>query len=102
MLNNLMLVGRIVEKPVLEETENGNKTTTITLAVPRSFRNLNGEYDTDFIPVSLFGQVAEATCEYCEKGVLVGIKGRLARLNGNDLQVIAEKATFLPKGKEEE
>lgn len=103
MINNLTLVGRLVERPVLEETENGKKAATITLAVPRNFKNDNGEYETDFIPVSLVGQVAFATCEYTEKGDIIGVRGRLARLSGNELQVIGEKITFLaPKRKEEE
>lgn len=102
MMNNLVLVGRLVDRPVLEETENGKKVTTIVLAVPRSFRNDNGEYETDFVPVSLVEQVADATCEYCEKGDIIGVKGRLARLSGNELQVIAEKVTFLAQKRKEE
>lgn len=58
-MNNLVLVGRLVKRPVLEETENGRKTTTIVLAVSRNFKNDIGEYETDFIPVNLVGQVAE-------------------------------------------
>lgn len=48
MLNQTVLVGRLVSDPELRETENGNKVTNVTLAVPRSFKNINGEYDTDF------------------------------------------------------
>lgn len=48
MLNQTVLVGRLVSDPELRETENGNKVTNVTLAVPRSFKNVNGEYDTDF------------------------------------------------------
>ena len=54
-MNNLVLVGRLVKRPVLEETENGRKTTTIVLAVSRNFKNDIGEYETDFIPVNLVG-----------------------------------------------
>lgn len=96
MLNQIFLVGRLVDNPLLEETENGRKTTTLVLAIPRSFRNDNGEYETDFIPVSLVGQVACSVNEYCKKGDLVGIKGRVARLSNNsEIQIIAEKVTFL-------
>lgn len=102
MTNNLTLIGRLVDRPVLEETENGKKATTITLAVPRNFRNDNGEYETDFVPVSFVGQVADSTCEYCEKGDIIGVRGRLARLSGNELQVIAEKVTFLSSKRKEE
>ena len=101
-MNNLVLVGRLVKRPVLEETENGRKTTTIVLAVSRNFKNDIGEYETDFIPVNL---VAESTVEYCKQGDVIGVKGRLARLSGNDLQVVAEKISFLssrPKDYDEE
>jgi single-strand DNA-binding protein len=96
MINQMILVGRLVDNPLLEETENGKNTATIMLAVPRAFKNDNGEYKTDFIPVSLVGQVASSVNEYCKKGNLVGIRGRVARLsNTSEIQIIAEKATFL-------
>ncbi len=47
MLNQAILVGRIVSDPELVNTDKG-KVSNITLAVPRSFKNSNGEYDTDF------------------------------------------------------
>lgn len=95
MLNNLVLVGRLVERPILEESLSGKKVTTIMLAVHRSYKNEYGEYDTDFIPISLAGSIAETTCEYCRKGDIVGVKGRLERLSYGKLQVIADKITFL-------
>lgn len=49
MLNQTVIVGRIARDPELRETENGKKVTNVTLAVPRSFKNSNGEYETDFI-----------------------------------------------------
>lgn len=88
-------MGRLVKRPVLEETENDRKTTTIVLAVSRNFKNDVGEYETDFIPVNLVGQVAESTVEYCKQGDVIGVKARLARLSGSDLQVVAEKISFL-------
>ena len=48
MLNQVVLVGRLVRDPELKELENGNKLSNITLAVPRSYKNVNGEYETDF------------------------------------------------------
>ena len=74
MLNQTVLVGRLVQDPKIYETENGNKITSITLAVPRSYKNINGEYDTDFIPCVLWKGVAENTAAYCHKGDLLGIK----------------------------
>ena len=73
MLNQAVLVGRIVQEPELKTTASG-KVANITLAVPRSFKNSEGQYDTDFISCVLWKGVAESTVEYCKKGDLVGIK----------------------------
>ncbi len=109
MLNQAVLVGRIVQEPELKDTDRG-KVSNITLAVPRSFKNSNGEYDTDFISCVLWKGVAESTVEYCKKGDLVGIKGRIQTRNvefddqthKQFVEVIAEKVTFLSSKKVED
>ena len=102
MLNQVVIVGRLVKDPELRETESGKKVTHITLAVPRSYKNIDGEYDTDFVDCTLWIGVAENTAEYCHKGDLLGIKGRLQtskyEKDGETrykTEVIAEKVTFL-------
>lgn len=102
MLNQVVMVGRLVEKPIVEENENGRKVSEITLAVPRNYRNADGIYETDFIPVILYRGIAENTAEYCDKGDAIGIKGRLQCLGGNELQVVAEKITCLSTNKNKE
>ena len=102
MLNQVVLVGRLVRNPELGETINGQKTSKITLAVPRSYKNIEGNYETDFINCTLWRGVASNTAEYCKKGDIVGIKGRLevdSYEKDNEKRyitnVIAEKVTFL-------
>ena len=109
MLNQTVLVGRLVNEPELRESENGHKLTYITLAVPRSYKNIDGEYDTDFIPCVLWRGVAENTAEYCHKGDLIGIKGRIQsrKIEEDDIrkeitEIIAEKVTFLSSKKQDE
>ena len=103
MLNQTVLVGRLVRDPEIYETENGTKMTHITLAVPRSYKNIDGEYDTDFIPCTLWRGVAENATAYCHKGDLLGVKGHI-QTRKIDLdeekkreiaEVIAEKVTYL-------
>ena len=101
MLNQVILVGRMVDKPELKILEDGKKSCKIILAVLRSFKNENGEYDTDFIDCQLWSTIAENTIEYVNKGDLIGIKGRLQTENGQ-LLIIAEKVTFLSSKKKEE
>lgn len=89
MLNQVELVGRINK-----EIENN----ILSLAIPRSSKNENGEYETDFIDIYVSGNIAKSTSEYTKKGDIVGIKGRLERMpqiNQKNLMVVAEKVTFL-------
>lgn len=107
MLNQSILVGRIVRDPEVKETESGNKVTHITLAVQRPYKNINGEYDTDFISCVLWKGVAETTAEYCKKGDLIGIRGRIQtrtvdltdETRHNLMEIIAERVTFLSSKK---
>ena len=108
MLNQTVLVGRLVRDPELYETESGNKVTNITLAVPRSYKNSNGEYDTDFINCVLWKGIAESASEYCHKGDLLGVKGRIQtrvielddETHKNITEVVAEKETYLSSKKD--
>lgn len=110
MLNQVVIVGRLVEKPIVEENENEKKVCNITLAVPRSYKNAEGIYETDFIKCTLWNVIAENTAEYCEKGDLVVVKGRLEtsvyeKENGEKYRitsVVAEKVTFLATNKNKE
>ena len=101
MLNQFTLVGRITKTPEMMENQDGSKFAIINLAVPRTFKNENGEYDTDFIDCTLWAGIAENVCEYCKKGDMVGIRGRIQNLNNTaQLQLIAEKVSFLSSKEE--
>ena len=101
MLNQVVLVGRMVQDLEIKELENGKKAVKITLAVPRNFKNESGEYDTDFIDCIAFGGIAENTKEYCVKGDLIGVKGRVQKLgNEETMKIVAERITFLTSKKQ--
>lgn len=110
MLNQIVLVGRLTSDLEVKELEEGKKETTMTLAIPRSYKNLNGEYETDFITCRLWNNIAENTAEYCKKGDIVGVKGRLQSIVEENvleekeykMEVVAEKVTFLSSRKSEE
>ena len=109
MLNQIILVGRLVRDPELKESEKGKNYTQITLAIPRSFKNASGEYESDFIDCTLWEVVAKSTSEYCHKGDIVGVRGRIqSRVVEVEKEkkyytdIIAEKVTFLSSEKTEE
>lgn len=106
MINQVTLIGRIVETPILKNYEGEFLVTTLTLAVSRPFKNMEGNYDTDFIKVSLWNKIAKNTCEYTQKGDIVAVKGRLQMKETevsleNDkkkitvLEVIGERVIFI-------
>lgn len=109
MLNQVVLVGRLTKDLEVITAEGGKKISTISLAVQRTYKNVDGLYETDFIDCVLWDAIASSTSEYCHKGDIVGIKGRLQVYKYQDkegnskqkLQVIAEKVTFLSSKKEE-
>lgn len=108
MLNQVIVVGRLTRDITVNKSENG-KVATISLAVPRSFKNTEGTYDTDFIDCVAFDLIAENTSTYCVKGDIVGVRGRLqSRVVEKDdkkeylMDFIAEKVTFLSSHPKEE
>jgi single-strand DNA-binding protein len=81
MINQVTLVGRLTKDPELKTTGDGTPVTQVTLAVSRHFRNNNGEIEADFVSCTLWKKTAENTVEYCRKGSVVGITGRLQTRN---------------------
>ena len=82
MSNIVMIIGRILEF----KDEN-----FIKVATTRNFKNADGVYESDFIEIKLSEIIMKRTKEYCKKGDLVSIKGRIE--SGNI--IVAESITFL-------
>ena len=109
MLNQVILVGRLVYDPELKKLDDGRSVTTITLAIQRGFKNAEtGEYETDFLKCELWSGIAESTVEYCKKGSTVGVKARLAQKYHNCTEekgfsypaIVVDKITFISSKKE--
>lgn len=106
MLNQIVIVGRLTKEPEVVELESGKKVSNITLAIPRSYKNAEGDYDTDFVNCRLWDGIASNTAEYCKQGDLVGVKGRIETSSYEkdgetkySQTVVAEKLTFLSSNK---
>lgn len=102
-MNNVIIVGRLTSDPEVNEKAEDKKVSSITVAVPRNYKNADGKYDTDFIHVTLWNAIAISTCEYCKKGDVIGIKGHLQTNSYEDdegnkkyvTDIIGEKVSFL-------
>lgn len=77
MINQVTLVGRLTRDPELKITQDGTAVANVTLAVSRNYKNSNGEIDTDFVQCTLWRKTAENTVQYCRKGTIIGITGRI-------------------------
>jgi single-strand DNA-binding protein len=101
-----VLVGRLVADPEVKGLEE-KSVSNITIAIPRLYKNSDGEYDTDFVDCELWNSIANNTAEYCKKGDIVGVKGRIKTelYHKEDdstvkvTKIIAEKVTFLSSKK---
>lgn len=109
MVNNVVLVGRLVRDADLRQTSTGKEMTYFTLAVNRNFKNEQGEQAADFISCVAFGKTAENMARFLSKGSLIAAEGRISTRNfqGNDgktvyvTEVVASSITFLESKKQQ-
>jgi single-strand DNA-binding protein len=104
VLNQVILVGKLVSNPKLKKLKDSRSQTVIYLEIKRNTGNsIDGEADSNTIPCILWNGIAEQTVEHCKKGSTIGVKARLvdkeAMLENGELliytEVIAEKITFI-------
>ena len=89
MLNQVVLVGRLVKDPDIRRTSNGNAITNFTLAISESKEN------TDFIDCRAFKQNAENLANYKHKGDLIGVSGKLKKDVWKDQQGNTQSRTYV-------
>jgi single-strand DNA-binding protein len=92
-MNYVVLVGRLVNN--IEVLGDDIKHCEFTLAVTRQYKNTEGIYETDFIDIKTFNNIATSMGEYCRKGDLIGIKGVIQTNTYEDENGIKRKATFI-------
>jgi single-strand DNA-binding protein len=103
MINQVILVGRLTRSPELKITPGGTSVVNVTVAVNRQFKNQKGEIEADFVQCTLWEKTAENTAQYCQKGSLIGITGRIQTRSYENpegkrvfvTEVVAESVRFL-------
>lgn len=94
MLNQVILIGRLNDNLVLQKNKNGKEYAIFKIVCPRTYKNKDGIIEEDFIPIIAFDVIANNTSNYCKRGDIIGIKGRI-EIQEEKMQVVAEKITFL-------
>jgi len=103
--NSVVIVGRLTQDPEIRYTQKGQAVCRFTVAVNRSYRDANGEWqkEVSFIPIVSWRDVALQCSEHLKKGSPVHITGRLKSRkwedkNGqshNTLEVETQRVQFL-------
>ena len=104
-INNITLIGRLTKDPELKFTPGkGTAVCTFNLAVNRRQSKSGNEQQTaDFIPIVVWGKVAESVANYMAKGRQICVIGRLQIRNYTDksgnkrytTEVVANQCQFL-------
>lgn len=105
MTNRCIILGRLTRDPEVRTTPSGKVVASIVLAVDRPFKDANGNKETDFIPVTLWGKAGELVGNSCQKGHRLLVEGRLQIRNyeGKDGQkryiaeILANSVEFIEK-----
>ena len=92
MLNNVVLMGRLVADPELRHTPNDVAVTSFTLAVNRSYVKSGAERQTDFIDIVAWRSTAEFVSKYFHKGQLVAVQGSIQTRTYQDKEGNKRKA----------
>ena len=105
-MNSVILIGRLTRDPELRYTPGSQMAVVnFTLAIDRPPRQ-NGDRQTDFPRVTVFGKQAENCDKYLKKGRMVAVEGRLQtgsyqNRNGDTVyttDVVANRVEFLEWG----
>ena len=110
-MNVAIIVGRLVREPELKFIpSSGMAVTKMTIAVDRDMAKdkkqeaqAQGKPTADFIPVTVFGKMAESAAQYLTKGSQCAVKGRINTGNytKNDgtkvytTDILADKVEFI-------
>ena len=75
-MNKVCLMGRLTKDPDIRG-EGSSLCARYSLAVDRRFKDNDGNYQTDFINIVVFGKGAEFAEKYLKKGTKVVVTGRI-------------------------
>ncbi|WP_207666048.1 single-stranded DNA-binding protein [Thermohalobacter berrensis] len=107
MMNIVVLIGRLTRDPELRFLpDSGRPVTTFNIAVDRPFTNKQGQRETDFFKIVVWGRQAENCANYLAKGRLVGVHGRIQNRSYETPQgerryvteIVADRVQFLEWG----
>lgn len=103
-MNKAILIGRLTKDPEMNTTNSGIDVCRFTLAINRSYKDANGNEQTDFIPVVVWRNQASNCGKYLAKGSQCAVTGTIqTRSYDKDgekryvTEVVADNVEFLAR-----
>lgn len=104
-MNNVILMGNLCADPELRATQSGKSAVKFRLAVRRSYRNAQSEYDSDFLSCVAFGNTADFIGKYFTKGRRMLAQGSIQTRSwdkedgtkGYSTEIVVASAEFVDK-----
>lgn len=109
-MNKIILIGNLTRNLELKYTSTNKAVLDTNIAVQRQYSNQNGERETDFINIQVWGKQAENLDKYCGKGSKIAVEGELRvdtyekndGSKGYKTYVLVSNVEFLDTKKKEE
>lgn len=102
--NQVILMGNLTRDPELRQTPNGTSVASFSLALNRSYKGADGNWQeaTDFVDIVAWGPLGERVAQYLAKGRQCLVNGRIQSRSWeqdgqkrNKVEVVAQDVTFL-------
>lgn len=117
MTNIALIVGRLARDPETRDTSGGTTVTQISVVTDRPARDKEGKTykdekgftakDSEFHRVTCFNGLGKSVAQFCAKGQMVSVKGRIHYTQWDDkdgvkrygCEILADEVNFLTKGR---
>ncbi|MCA9346336.1 single-stranded DNA-binding protein [Candidatus Saccharibacteria bacterium] len=102
--NQVTLMGNLTRDPELRTTPNGQSVCSFSLALNRSYKGSDGNWQeaTDYVDIVAWGPLGERVSQYLSKGRPCLVSGRLQSRSWEQegqkrskVEVVAQDVTFL-------
>jgi single-strand DNA-binding protein len=102
--NQVTLMGNLTRDPELRQTPNGQSVCSFSLALNRSYKGADGNWQevTDYVDIVAWGPLGERVAQYLTKGRPCLVSGRLQSRSWEQegqkrskVEVVANDVTFL-------
>jgi len=95
MLNKAILIGRLGRDPEMRYTQSGIAMATFSMATNEYWKDKEGQKQerTEWHRIVAFGRLGEIISQYCSKGKLIYIEGRIQTREWTDQENVKRKTT---------